>query len=397
MKASNFEVIVVGAGPAGSLAAANLAAAGHDVALVDENEGPRSRIICSGIIGLEAFAHFDLPRESIVDSILRVSFFSPSGLEVPYCPEQPLAHVVDRTQFDDQLVSRAVAAGTCLLRGHKARKTLVTGRGVELTADVNGGQQLLRGKAIVVATGYRQWLHKQLNLGSPPGFVQGTRAELPIKLPEGAELYFGRGFAPGFFAWAVPRGNGTAGIGLLGSQGGKTLIKELLKTDAIRSRLNGDGFASSDEHGYTIMSRGIVQGPVDPSVADRVIAVGEAAGQVKTTTAGGIYYGLIGAELAAEVLSDALRSGKLSADSLSSYQHAWRSRLDDEIQGGLQLQQLAKSLSDRDIDELFRVLQKDLAPRLRQLVSFDWHRRTVRALLHARRIHSVVEGAFLPR
>jgi len=54
-------------------------------------------------------------------------------------------------------------------------------------------------------------------------------------------------------------------------------------------------------------------------------------------------------------------------------------------------------LSDRDIDELFRVLQRDLAPRLRQLVSFDWHRRTVRALLHARRIHSVVEGAVLPR
>ena len=97
------------------------------------------------------------------------------------------------------------------------------------------------------------------------------------------------------------------------------------------------------------------------------------------------------------MLSDALRSGKLSADSLSSYQRAWRSRLDDEIQGGLQLQQLAKSLSDHDVDELFRVLQRDLAPRLRQLVSFDWHRRTVRALLQARRIQSVFERQFLPR
>jgi len=124
-----------------------------------------------------------------------------------------------------------------------------------------------------------------------------------------------------------------------------------------------------------------VQGPVSPSYADRVLAVGEAAGQVKTTTAGGIYYGMLGAEMAASVLDDALDAGRLDAGSLSVYEEMWRARLGPEIDMGLRLQEAVRELEDHEIDRVFGALQNGVGRMVRRVVRFDWHRPALRVLL----------------
>jgi digeranylgeranylglycerophospholipid reductase len=386
MPTEEFDVLVVGAGPAGCVTARLLADGGHTVAVVDENEGPRPHVICSGIVSREAFERFDLPRESILASIPGAQFVSPSGLAVHYKPRETLAHVVDRTRFDGRLADRAVDAGALVLRGHSATRARVLENRVELGIHAGGDQKVLRSRVLVIATGYRCSLHAQVGLGKPTDRVQGVHLELPFQALDRAELYFGTHLAPGFFAWAVPVGQGTARLGLMTRRRGRACLDAFLQIEPIRSRVasaaaHGPGENGNRPPAVNPSSRGIVQGPVQPSAADRVVAVGEAAGQVKTTTGGGLYYGLLGAEVAADTLNAGLRRDRLSATALYPYHTRWLKRFGGELETGLRLQQLSATLDDRDIDTLFRTLRGKLVVEMKRKVRFDWHCRALNLLL----------------
>jgi flavin-dependent dehydrogenase len=195
-------------------------------------------------------------------------------------------------------------------------------------------------------------------------------AEVPFAPLDAAELYFGNGVSPGFFAWAVPAGRGKARLGILASRNARPLFARFLKSDGIRSRLC---LADWQEGMAVARGRSLGQGVVDPSFGERVLGVGEAAGQIKTTTLGGIYFGLLGAEIAAELLSEGLKNNRLGLGHLARYQEVWTRRLGGEIQVGLKLQKFAQELSDPEIDALFRALNNGLASTVRELVRFDWH------------------------
>ena len=383
------DVLVVGAGPAGATAARALAEAGRDVALLDENDGSRCGIVCTGIVGAEAFQRFDLPREAVVDRVLEARFISPAGVEVPYQPGEPLARVVDRSVFDEGLVDRAVDAGAELRRGFAARAVEKSEDGVTVVGETSSGRARVDGRSLVVATGHQRWLHEEADLGTPDDYVHGVHADLPFRDLESAELYFGNELAPGYFAWAVPFGN-EARLGLLVPQGARQLFDRLLEVEDVRSRvaLPGDLESWRGDARSRLRSRAIVQGAVRPSYSDRVLAVGEAAGQVKTTTAGGIYYGMIGAQLAAETLDDALTTDRLGARRLSSYEDRWLDEIGDELEAGRRLQEVGRKMDDEEIDELFEALNDGLGATVRRLVKFDWHRSALRAVFRHRKVRS---------
>jgi len=381
LTSDRHDVIVVGAGPAGSTTARHLADRGHDVVLIDKNEGPRSRIACTGIVSREAYDELDLPRTPVIDTIRMARFFSPAGVEVTYEPRDPLGYVVDRTKLDGALAARAREAGATLLGGYRARAVEKGRGGVTLTVE-NGDVRTLHARALVVATGYHRRLHETAGLGRAPAYVNGVSADLPFHDLEATELYFGNEVAPGFFAWAVPFGPGFARLGVLAPRGGRAFFEKFLRSEPIRSRLGVDlrngGRAAARTR---TLSRGIVQGAVVPSYADRVLAVGEAAGQIKTTTSGGIYYGMIGAGIAADVLSAALNEDRLDAAHLARYEAAWKGRLGEEIETGFELQRLGLMMSDPEIDTLFAALNEGFGATVRTLIQFDWHKPALKVLL----------------
>jgi hypothetical protein len=123
-------------------------------------------------------------------------------------------------------------------------------------------------------------------------------------------------------------------------------------------------------------------GSVRRSYADRVLAVGDAAGLVKPTTGGGIYYSVVSGEIAAEVLGSRLRSGELSAMSLREYERRWRSRFQSEFTAQLALRFVAQKMRDADIDALFTLATTDgILPLVRQTARFNRHREFILALL----------------
>lgn len=420
------DALVIGAGPAGSWTARRLAERGVEVVLADENEGGRRGVVCTGIVGTEAWSRFELPASAVRAVVPRADFISPSGRSVPYEPESPFARVVDRAAFDDALAERAREAGARLLRGWAARGVEKGPGRVTVTFRTPDGERRLAARALVVATGHQRWLHEASGLGTPGDYVHGVHADVPFRDLEGAELYFGNELAPGFFAWAIPFENGTARLGVLAPQGSHLHFDHFLRLPAIRERLDFGGRAGGagtegvlEAARRRLRSRAIVQGPVEPSVADRVLAVGEAAGQVKTTTAGGIYYGLQGAEHAGEVLAGALEderrrgadergrgasgrgagggsgpnvAGPLSAEGLAAYEEAWRAALMPEIEAGLDLQRAVRDLTDDEIDQIFEALQGGLGAMVRAVVRFDWHRPALRVLFRHGRARAVLDG-----
>jgi flavin-dependent dehydrogenase len=115
--------------------------------------------------------------------------------------------------------------------------------------------------------------------------------------------------------------------------------------------------------------------------AARILVVGDAAGLVKPTTGGGIYYSLVSAVFAAETLIPALEGDRLDADALSVYQQRWRQRLGPEFQAQLALRMLAQRMSDAEIDSLFDLALTDgVMPIVRRTAKFNRHRNLIVAL-----------------
>jgi flavin-dependent dehydrogenase len=116
-------------------------------------------------------------------------------------------------------------------------------------------------------------------------------------------------------------------------------------------------------------------GPIARTYAARVLAVGDAAGLVKATTGGGIYYSLVSAAIAADVLAGALAADRLGARDLAPYQRAWRKRLGPELDAQLSLRLLSNRFSDEDIDDLFELARTDgIMPIVRRTARFNRHR-----------------------
>ena len=104
------------------------------------------------------------------------------------------------------------------------------------------------------------------------------------------------------------------------------------------------------------------------------MTVGEAAGQIKTTTGGGIYYALLGAEHAFPVLSKALENSRYDAPFLAEYEKRWKKQLEQEQNTGLRYRQLFTSLPDKKLDALFKIARiNGIMPLIRRTAEFDWH------------------------
>jgi geranylgeranyl reductase family protein len=370
------DVVVIGAGPAGSVTARALAAGGQSVLVLEEHETIGVPVHCTGLLGTEAFDEFDLPRGLILAHAGAARFWGAAGQSVPVGSSRVNAVVIDRRALDVHLAERAEEAGAEIWRGVRAEGIDVDGEGVTILA--RGSDRPIRARACVLACGAHYRFHRQLNLGLPHVFLQSAQVETPFPDLSEIEVCFGREVAPSGFAWMVPfrrEGVPYARLGLMS----ETRSAERFATfvNSLSERVGGNREAIPAPR-----RKMLPLGPVERSYADRVVAVGDAAGLVKPTTGGGIYYGMLSGRFAAEVLGSALTRDTLRARHLSRYETLWRRRLGQEIRVGLAFRRIAARLSDESIDELIELARIDgVVPLLQETASFNWHRKAALALL----------------
>jgi flavin-dependent dehydrogenase len=137
-----------------------------------------------------------------------------------------------------------------------------------------------------------------------------------------------------------------------------------------------------DDHDFPIRSWVIPITPLRRTYQRRVLAVGDAAGQVKPTTGGGIYFSLLCAESAAKIAALGLDRSKFDEQFLARYEREWRGKLAAEIGFGYFCRRLAERFADQEIDQFFHVLQGDgILSALQNRLRFDWHRELIRFVL----------------
>lgn len=369
------DVVVVGGGPAGLMAARGLAAAGHAVVVLEEHDSIGLPVHCTGLLGFDAFDELDIPRQAILDTTHRARFVAADGSDVSIDAERVRAAVIDRAIFDQALAAGASAAGADVRVGARVRSIAVLPDRVRVTGD---GAASIDARACVLACGASYRFNRALGLGVPKAFVQSAQLEVPFDGPEMVEVYLGRRVAPGGFGWAVPVTRGDRRFNRVG----------LMCDDHAMAHFTGLGASIRRRYGVDGDSwpaprvKMLPLGPVAQTYQSRVLAVGDAAGLVKPTTGGGIYYGLVSGQLAADVLDPALREDDLGEARLAQYEQQWQARLGSEIRTGLRFRRLASRLNDGAIDALVELARIDgIVPLLKQTADFNWHGRSAMALL----------------
>lgn len=369
------DVVVVGGGPVGMYAAGRLARQGRDVLVIEEDREPGDPVHCTGVLAREAFDEFDLTRDVILNELTTARFISPSGQELLHRTRTVEAVVIDRRALDEYLAREAQRLGARLLLGSRATDIAVDGDGVTVQ---HGAGSTARGRLCVLATGGRYGLHRRVGLGLPSLYLHTAQREVPAERPGEVELHFGRDVAPGGFAWAVPvwrSGGSFVRVGVMAEHDAPAFFARTLERISTRWGVpaKGDGPPRQKILPLASLSR---------TYRDRLIAVGDAAGLVKPTTGGGIYYGLLSAAIGAEVVERALVENATSARHLAEYQRGWQRRLRTELDAQASFRKLAQRLSDVEIEGLFDLARTDgVMPIVQRAAEFNRHRRLIVALL----------------
>jgi geranylgeranyl reductase family protein len=373
---SQHDVVVIGAGPGGLMAATDLASRGANVVVLEEHAEVGRPVHCTGVLGYEAFDELDLPKDTILALSTAASFQHEDGEPVIVETERIIAAVVDRARFDEALADRARAAGATVMTGARVDGLAVDADGVRVT--VRDGSSEVRARVCVLACGANYRFNREFGLGVPRTFVQTAQVEMPFTLQPRIEVRLGRDVAPGGFAWAVPFQRGDAPFIRLGLFCDSDALRRFNKYAAQRAREAGVDPASIPEARLKMLPLG----PVRHTVGDRIVAVGDAAGMVKPTTGGGIYYSLLSGRLAADVITHGLALDQLTARDLKVYEDRWRTMLGPDIRAGLAFRALATRIGDRGIRALVEVARVDgIIPLLKDTADFNWHRRAAMALL----------------
>lgn len=368
-----YDAVVVGGGPAGLYAGWKLARAGFRVALFEEHPTSGRPVHCTGVLAADAFDEFGLPDDSVLNQLRTVQFHAPSGAVIEYATPTVEAVVIDRVQFDRRLAERASLAGVEMSYGERVTGVDVQPGGVRVTTP----SASIDARVCVLACGANYAVQRKLRLGMPRLLLHSAQAEVAASRVGDVEVYFGERVAPHGFAWVVPvqRERPYVRIGVMCAQHADRHFDRLL--ELIGPRWGVDAAARCQPR-----QKILPLGPIERTFADRVVVLGDAAGIVKPTTGGGIYYSLLTASLACETLATALAGGDTSAAVLAEYQVQWRKRLGAELRWQLFLRRIAQRLTDEEIDGLFALARTDgLMPLVRRTAAFNRHRDFIVALL----------------
>ncbi|MBK7379738.1 MAG: NAD(P)/FAD-dependent oxidoreductase [Ignavibacteriales bacterium] len=323
---TNYDIIVVGAGPAGSMAARFAAEQGVSVLMLEKDRDVGYPVRCGEAIskaGVEEFIPSD--DKWIAARISKFSFIAPDETEV-IVDFGDAGYVLDRRIFDYELARTAAEAGTHIItRAYVNGLLFDDGKVIGVKYEYQGEQREVKAKVVIAADGVESRIGRWAGLKTHIDFrdmesaVQITAANIPVDQST-LYFYFGKDVAPNGYFWVFPKGHNKANIGL----GVSGLIG---KKKSAQSYLND----FMDKHYPNAPVLTSIAGGVPCSItldkisAPGIMLVGDAARQVNPLSGGGIASGMIGGKIAGTIAGEAIKKNNI--DQILTYDKAWNDRL----------------------------------------------------------------------
>ena len=317
----SYDVIVVGAGPAGATLAYELAKRGIRVLVLEKEKLPRYKCCAGGVTSKAAkLLDFDI-SEVVEDVIYELSFTYNMGSSYLGQHSQPLIYTVMRDVFDYFLVEKAQQLGAVLIDGQKVMQVQVGADWVEIpTAD-----NLFRTRLVVGADGAYSVVARELGMGMSIEYLVGMESEVVVPEEELAKwksrVHIDLGCIPGGYAWVFPKRNHLSiGAGCLVSKA-RGLNRRYQKFLTLLGMGNYT-IARSSSHLVPTCTKGRFVWQ------DKALLLGDAAGLTDPLTGEGIYNAIQSAQLAAPVIESSLVGGEVG---LQDYQQIVERKIMPEL------------------------------------------------------------------
>ncbi len=350
----HHDLSIIGGSVAGLLAAREASEAGVDVCVFEEHREIGIPEKCDGLVSAKGIMELGIvPPSSVYQNRLDAAiFFSPSLKEVKIDASKQNVIVMDRSRFDKFLAECAAKAGAQIAIGKRIRKYESINSRVYLKTD----SDTIESDLLLDCSGYESYINSGgSTLQGGQYLVYGSWFKKST-----VEVYFDPDAFPGFFKWVIPISRDVAKIGVAGSG---------INTFAIL-----DNFVK--EKGAVVIRQMaapvLCMGTLKSFVEGRIAKAGDAAGQPKPTTGGGIYTGGFGGMLAGRAAALAIE--KEDTHLLSNYETGWREKFGSEFRLQMYARNAFSKMSRAQIDRLFEmVASSDLPTRISEEGDFDRH------------------------
>ncbi len=362
---SEYDVLVVGGGPGGALAARTAAEKGLTVGLVEKRPAIGVPVRCAEGVGRDLIQEFMDPDPAWISAeIDRAVLVAPDGYRMALEPSMAgaeVGYVLDRKRFDRDLVMQAAAAGADVqVKTRAVAPIMENGAVAGARIEQNGAIQDVRAKVVVAADGveskFARWagIETAVPLAEIETCVQYLMTGIEID-PAATVFYLGNEVAPEGYVWVFPKGERTANVGV--GISGKKCRDGSRPLDYLNRFVKGH-FPEGRVVEWIIGGVPVCR-PLERTVADGLVIVGDAARVADPITGGGIYNAMFTGRLAGQTAADAIARGDVSANGLMPYDQGWRSsKLGTSIERNYRVKEYFLTLSDDKLNRLVHSISR---------------------------------------
>lgn len=350
-----YDVLIAGGSVAGLTTARECSSKGNSTIVIEEDHEIGTPEHCGGMVSLGGLQKLGLILDSNnFQNAVPMARIRSKSASFELSAEKQNVIVLDRRGLDKQIAKQAEDAGAQI----RTRCTFKSIAKKESKYTIKTSDGEIECKYFVDAKGLGS-----LKDASQNGILASAQFEVYAKWIEGktVEILFDSEKYPGFFMWIIPMGDGRGKIGVAG----KGINTSVALHEFIRSK--GEKYSIVRK----IFAPIWIGGPRSQFVFDRTLVVGDAAGQTKPTTAGGIFSCGMGGVLAGQAISNALEKNDDSL--LYEYEKSWKSMFQKEFQSMLLARKILERLDNKAIDGIFSSLSKKAIADVSNFSDFDFH------------------------
>lgn len=333
-----------------------IAGSGYKVLVAEEHRIIGEPVQCAGLVSPRTLKTAGISRDIVLNEIHGAFVHSPGGERLTFKGKSAYALVIDRAAFDCRLAEKARESGAEILTGVRLGVRDCGPEKVHVVLKSRDKEIPAAARLLIGADGVNSQTARFMGACRCAEIIRMCAVEAKLKCRDRdmVHIFMGRNTAPGWFGWVIPVSSDHARVGIGVSS---------------RDRHPGDYFKKLvDDYPDIFKCMKVIRhtcGAVPIGLAtriygDKIMLVGDAACQTKPISGGGLFLGLLGAELCAKVGVKALSRERFSMEHLSEYQRLWEKKMGKEIKNALSHRDIFLTMTDKEMDTVIRFLNRPL-------------------------------------